>query len=119
MQEVEQEILSPKTIAFNNDTNGKPIETLASSNTSSSKPEEIPENAVWDQIRKDLREELGDHIDQAWFSKAEAKECKETKTLTITMPTMFMADWVRNNYSHVIRRLSERCGVKGVEYGYE
>jgi hypothetical protein len=119
VQEVEQEILSPKTIAFNNDTNGEPIETLASSNTSAAISEEVLENTVWNQIRKGLREELGEAIDRVWFSKAEAKECKDTKTLTITMPTRFMADWVKNNYSHVIRRISERCGVKKVEYGYE
>jgi hypothetical protein len=77
------------------------------------------ENTVWHQIRKGLREELGEAIDEVWFSKAEAKECIETGLLTLTMPTRFMADWVRNNYSHVIRRFSEGCGVKCVEYGYE
>jgi hypothetical protein len=77
------------------------------------------ENTVWNQIRKGLIEELGEAIDKSWFSKAEAKECRETKILTLTMPTRFMADWVRNNYSHVIRRLSEGCGVQSVEYGYE
>lgn len=75
-------------------------------------------NTVWLRIRKGLREELGEVVDAVWFSKAEATECKDTKTLTLTMPTRFMSDWVRNNYSHVIRRLSERCGVKMVEYGY-
>jgi DNA-binding MarR family transcriptional regulator len=76
------------------------------------------ENTVWHQIRKGLREELGEAIDEVWFSKAETKECIETGLLTLTMPTRFMADWVRNNYSHVIRRFSEGCGVKSVEYGY-
>nr|ADD74118.1 chromosomal replication initiator protein DnaA-like protein [Rickettsia felis] len=75
-------------------------------------------NTVWHQIRKGLRKELGEHIDQAWFAKAEAKECRNTGLLTLTMPTRFMADWVRNNYSHVIRRLSEGYGIKRVEYGY-
>ncbi|MFV9895261.1 MAG: DnaA N-terminal domain-containing protein [Rickettsiales endosymbiont of Dermacentor nuttalli] len=78
----------------------------------------IEENTAWHQIRKGLIEELGAVIDGVWFSKAETKECRETGTLTLTMPTRFMADWIRNNYSHVIRRLSEGCGVKRVEYGY-
>ena len=77
------------------------------------------ENTVWHQIRKGLREELGEAIDEVWFSKAEAKECIETGLLTLTMPTRFIVDWVRNNYSHVIRRFSEGCGVKCVEYRYE
>jgi hypothetical protein len=75
-------------------------------------------NTVWGQIRKVLREELGEAIDEVWFSKAVAAQCNDTKTLTLTMPTRFMADWVRNNYSHVIRRLSAGCGIKMVEYGY-
>ena len=74
------------------------------------------ENTVWHQIRKGLREELGEAIDTVWFSKAIATKCKETKTLTITMQTRFMADWVRNNYSHVIRRITSECGIMVVEY---
>ena len=77
------------------------------------------ENTVWNQIRKGLREELGEAIDAVWFSKAVAAHCNDTKTLTLTMPTRFMSDWIRNNYLHVIRRLSGGCGVKGVEYRYE
>ncbi|HJD59052.1 MAG TPA: hypothetical protein LFV92_07995, partial [Rickettsia endosymbiont of Ceroptres masudai] len=68
--------------------------------------------------RKGLREELGEAIDEVWFSKAVAKECRETGALTLTMPTRFMSDWIRNNYSHVIRRLAIGIGVKGVEYKF-
>jgi len=75
-------------------------------------------NTVWNQIRKSLIEELGAAVDEVWFSKAVAVECRDTATLTLTVPTRFMSDWVRNNYSHVIRRLSERCGIKRVEYEY-
>lgn len=80
--------------------------------------DKIEENTVWNQIRKGLREELGRAIDEAWFSKAVATECKETNTITLTMPTRFMSDWTRNNYSHVIRRVAETVGIKRVEYGY-
>lgn len=76
------------------------------------------ENTVWHQIRKGLIEELGEAVDRVWFSKVEATECRATGLLTLTMPTRFMADWVKNNYSHVIRRLSERCGVKILEFRY-
>lgn len=115
VQEVGEEIILPKTIAFNNDADDKSTENLASSNKSS----EISENTVWHQIRNGLREELGDAIDEAWFAKAEAKECKETNTLTLTMSTRFMSDWIKNNYSHAIRRLAGSVGVKIVEYEYE
>lgn len=75
-------------------------------------------NTVWNQIRKSLIEELGAAVDEVWFSKAVAVECRDTATLTLTMPTRFMADWVCNNYSHVIRRLSKRCGINRVEYKF-
>jgi DNA-binding MarR family transcriptional regulator len=78
----------------------------------------IAANTVWHQIRKGLREELGDAIDEVWFSKAVAVEDKEQKTLTLTMPTRFMADWIKNNYSHVIRRVAGSAGIEIVEYGY-
>jgi hypothetical protein len=95
-------------------TNSKDIGSLESSKALDT----IAENTVWHQIRKGLREELGEAIDEVWFAKAVATECKETNTITLTMPTRFMSDWVRNNYSHVIRRHSEGCGVDRVEYGY-
>jgi hypothetical protein len=85
---------------------------------SSQEFDKIEEKTVWNQIRKGLREELGAAVDEVWFSKAVATHCNDTKTLTLTMPTRFMADFIRNNYSHVIRRLSEGCGINRMEYGY-
>ncbi|WP_305888029.1 DnaA N-terminal domain-containing protein, partial [Rickettsia sp. TH2014] len=103
VQELEEkETMIPKKAKFNIDAHCEPTEKLASSNKSSAISEEILENTVWNRIRKGLREELGEVIDAAWFSKAVAAYYNETKTLTLTMPTRFMADWVRNNYSHVI-----------------
>ncbi|KIJ88778.1 DnaA N-terminal domain-containing protein [Rickettsia asembonensis] len=79
----------------------------------------LPEDSVWRQVRQALVLQYGNGIDTAWFSKAVASECKETSLLLLTMPTRFMADWVRNYYSHVIRRLAGSCGIKSVEYAYE
>ena len=60
---------------------------------------------MWYQIRNGLiREALGEHT-KLGLQKVEEKECKDTKTLTLTMLTRCMADWVRHNYSYVIRRL--------------
>ncbi|WP_341792267.1 DnaA N-terminal domain-containing protein [Rickettsia endosymbiont of Gonocerus acuteangulatus] len=105
-------MLPQKTKTFDIDPNGKSIGDLGSTRESEAKAEET----AWHQIRKGVREELGDHIDQAWFAKAEVAECKETKTLTLTMPTRFMADWIRNNYYHVIRRVAGSVGMNSVEY---
>jgi hypothetical protein len=89
-------------------SNSKDIGILDNSKES----DKIEANTVWHQIRKTLREELGEAIDTVWFAKVIATECKDTKTLTLTMPTRFMADFLRNNYSHVIRRLSEGIRLK-------
>nr|WP_267881769.1 DnaA N-terminal domain-containing protein [Rickettsia tamurae] len=58
-------------------------------------------------------------MDKAWFSKAAAVGCRETSTLKLTMPTRCMADWIKNNYSHVIKRLANGYGINSVEYGYD
>ncbi|HJD59046.1 MAG TPA: hypothetical protein LFV92_07960 [Rickettsia endosymbiont of Ceroptres masudai] len=99
-------------------------QSASTSELSCSKPRSIalsalPEDSVWRQVRESLVLQYGNDVDTAWFSKAVAVECNNTKTLTLTMPTRFMADWVRNNYSHVIRRLAASCGIKSVEYLYE
>ena len=119
VQKVEEEVLTPKTKTSDIASAGKSIGILEQSKSSPANAEAIIENTTWNQIRKGLRKELGDVIDTVWFSKAVAVECRDTATLTLTMPTRFMSDWVRNNYSHVIRRLAEGCGIKMVEYRYE
>jgi chromosomal replication initiation ATPase DnaA len=91
---------------------------LDSSNKSSAIPEEIIENIVWQEIRKGLIEELGEAIDTVWFAKVIAKECNETNTLTLTMPTRFMADYIRNRYGYAISRISGTFGFKYIEYNH-
>ena len=119
VQDVEEEVIQlPKSSTTDIEFNDKSMKILGSSRRTVSNTEAITENTMWHQVRKGLREELGDAIDEVWFSKAVAAHCNDTKTLTITMPTRFMSDWVRNNYSHVISRLSEGCGINRVEYGY-
>ena len=119
VQVVEERKIPHKITTSDIEANNKYIQNLDSSNKPSAISEEILENTVWHQLRQGLREELGNHIDHAWFSKAAAKECKDTKTLTLTMPTRFMSDWIRNNYSHVIRRVGGSTGIKRVEYRYD
>ncbi|MCC8418822.1 MAG: hypothetical protein LN590_04575 [Rickettsia endosymbiont of Glossina mortisans submortisans] len=116
VQELEKEVIQPpKSRTSDIEFNDRSIGILESSKSS----EAITENSAWNEIRNGLKEELGEAIDKVWFSRVVAKECKDTKTLTITMPTRFMADWVKNNYSHVIRRIAGSTGIKMVEYWYE
>jgi hypothetical protein len=116
MQEIEEDAIQhPKSRTADIEFNDKAIGTLESSK----EQEETEEVSAWHQIKKGLREELGEVIDTVWLAKAEATECSKTNKLKLTMPTRFMADWVRNNYSHVIRRIAGSAGIKSVEYGYE
>lgn len=78
----------------------------------------IATHTVWYALRKGLIEELGEAIDAAWFSKADTTEDKETGTLTLTMPTRFMLDWVKNRYGYAISRISCALGVKYIEYNH-
>ncbi|EER20865.1 MULTISPECIES: DnaA N-terminal domain-containing protein [spotted fever group] len=114
-REAKTEVIYPNATKPAIVTNSETVDIL----TISGDVDTINENTSWHQIRKRLRTELGEAIDTAWFSKAVVKECKETNILTITMPTRFMADWIRNNYSQMIRRLAGNVGVKRVEYGYD
>ena len=101
VHEVQKETLSHKTKKSDIDSNEKSTGIL----DSSQELEATTENTVWYQIRNGLiREALGEHT-KLGLQKVEEKECKDTKTLTLTMLTRCMADWVRHNYSYVIRRL--------------
>ncbi|MFP3011469.1 MAG: DnaA N-terminal domain-containing protein [Rickettsia sp.] len=76
----------------------------------------IDETTSWYFIRQGLIQELGYEIDKAWFSKARVKEDKEMKTLTLSMPTKFMTDWINSRYGHIVYRLAQALGFKFIEY---
>ncbi|WP_017208723.1 DnaA N-terminal domain-containing protein [Rickettsia australis] len=78
----------------------------------------LKQDSVWRQVRQALLLQYGNNIDEAWFSKAVAKECTETSLLTLTMPTRFMADWLKNHYGYAISRISGTFSFKYIEYNY-
>ncbi|WP_040614936.1 DnaA N-terminal domain-containing protein [Rickettsia endosymbiont of Ixodes scapularis] len=114
-KEKEMEILYPKITKSTIVSNSTPVGILERSGGLDA----IEENTAWHQIRSGLIEELGYEIDRAWFSKARVKEDKEMKTLTISMPTKFMADWLKNQYGHIVYRLSSSLGFNFIEYYYD
>nr|WP_012477937.1 DnaA N-terminal domain-containing protein [Rickettsia monacensis]ABQ85884.1 DnaA-like replication initiator protein [Rickettsia monacensis] len=113
-KEKEMEILYPKITKSTIVSNSTPVGILERSGGLDA----IEENTAWHQIRSGLIEELGYEIDKAWFSKARVKEDKEMKTLILSMPTKFMADWLKNQYGHIVYRLSSSLGFKFIEYYY-
>lgn len=103
--------------------NMEEAQSASTSELSCSKPRSIPlsslkKDSVWRQVRQALLLQYGNDIDTAWFSKAVAKECTETSLLTLTMPTKFMADWLKNHYGYAISRISGVLGVRYIEYNY-
>ncbi|ALN41907.1 hypothetical protein ASQ44_07455 (plasmid) [Rickettsia rhipicephali] len=114
-KEKEMEILYPKITKSTIVSNSTPVGILERSGGLDA----IEEKTAWHQIRSGLIEELGYEIDRAWFSKARVKEDKEMKTLTLSMPTKFMADWLKNQYGHIVYRLSSSLGFKFIEYYYD
>ncbi|KHO02399.1 hypothetical protein JS61_07630 (plasmid) [Rickettsia felis] len=56
-------MIYPKTAVFDNVENDTPIDIPASNSVVNT----TNENTVWNQIRKGLREELGEAVDETWF----------------------------------------------------
>ena len=67
----------------------------------------LDSNSAWYKIRKELKNQLGEFIDQTWLAGLIAKENLETKTLTLIAPTNFIRDYINNNYGHKIRSCCE------------
>ncbi|MGX6960309.1 MAG: DnaA N-terminal domain-containing protein [Rickettsia endosymbiont of Pentastiridius leporinus] len=103
--------------------NKEETQSASTSEPSCSNPRSTPlsslkQDSVWHQVRQALVLQYGNDIDAVWFSKVVASECKETSLLTLTMPTRFMADWLKNNYGYAISRISGVLGVRYIEYNY-
>ena len=69
--------------------------------------QELDPNSYWYKIRKELRNQLGEFVDQTWLAGLIAQENLETKTLTLIAPTNFIRDYIQNHYSHKIRSCCE------------
>lgn len=103
--------------------NKEEIQSASTSEPSCSNPRSTPlsslkQDSVWHQVRQALVLQYGNDIDAAWFSKVVASECKETSLLLLTMPTRFMADWLKNHYGYAISRISGTFSFKYIEYNY-
>jgi DNA-binding Lrp family transcriptional regulator len=76
------------------------------------------QGSIWNQTRAGLIEYLNDHkdsgkwIDRNWFSKLEAEENEEQKTIKLKAPTSFIVRWISDNYASLMKRIIADYGYK-------
>ena len=63
-------------------------------------------SSPWQQIRWQLKQILGEEIEQAWLAKLTADNDLSTGTLILHAPSNFIRDWVTNHYS---QQINEAC----------
>ena len=61
-------------------------------------------NALWTEIRGNLRAEFGDAVFNSWLKPLSLSGVADGRVM-ITVPTRFMRDWVRAHYADRIRAL--------------
>ena len=59
---------------------------------------------IWKQVNKDLLLRYGEGVYKSWFSKVTLLEFNSIE-ITLSLPTIFMRDWVKSNYMDVITSL--------------
>lgn len=64
----------------------------------------IPEN-IWGKIRENLITIYGPATDYNWFSKLEYYINESQRTITLKASSIFIKDWIEENYFYTIERL--------------
>ena len=77
--------------------------------------EEPPKReGVWGKIRETFASYFhnGDDIDKSWTAKLEAKIDEDSNTIHLQAPSVFMRDWIENNYKTYIEKASLENGFE-------
>ncbi|WP_334130019.1 chromosomal replication initiator protein DnaA [Sneathiella sp.] len=64
----------------------------------------MTDNEIWKRIREKLRSEFGEATFNSWLKNIELEKI-DGDTVSLTLPTRFLRDWVSNNYATRIRQL--------------
>src|ERR1700722_14395705 len=74
-----------------------------------------PSSALWDKMRKGLRDHIGETAYQRWFKVATASIASDNgkDILSINLPTRFMRDWVEAHYGDTVRTLWQHISSEG------
>ena len=67
----------------------------------------IFDDAKWSSLKKDLKKTVGDTAYNNWIKHLNYVSIKEN-TITFSVPTKFLRDWIVNNYSDKIKNESKK-----------
>ena len=96
-----------------------PLQTLGVSSAASlvgnNESEMFP--GVWGRIRMGLIRTCGEGIDRNWFSKLKVNVDEERGEIKLQAPTLFIRDWIQQNYQHLLEKFSNQENYRLMEVG--
>ncbi len=87
----------------------------AVSSAGNNKSEMFPE--VWGRIRTGLIRTCGEGIDRNWFSKLKVNVDEERGEIKLQAPTLFIRDWIQQNYQHLLEKFCNKENYRLMEVG--
>jgi hypothetical protein len=72
---------------------------------------------VWGRIRMGLIRTCGEAIDRNWFSKLKVNVDEEKGEIKLQAPTLFIRDWIQQNYQHLLEKFSNQENYRLMEVG--
>ena len=68
------------------------------------------DESKWASLKKDLKKSVGDSAYNNWL-KHLSYVALENDTISFSVPTKFLRDWIVNNYSDKIKTESKKCSA--------
>jgi len=72
---------------------------------------------VWGRIRTGLIRSCGEGIDRNWFSKLKVNVDEERGEIKLQAPTLFIRDWIQQNYQHLLEKFCNKENYRLMEVG--
>jgi hypothetical protein len=72
-------------------------------------------SGVWGRIRRGLIKTCGEGIDRNWFSKLKVNVDEERGEIKLRAPTLFIRDWVQQNYQHLLEQFCNKENYRLME----
>jgi hypothetical protein len=72
-------------------------------------------SGVWGRIRTGLIRTCGEGIDRNWFSKLKVNVDEERGEIKLRAPTLFIRDWVQQNYQHLLEQFCNKENYRLME----
>jgi hypothetical protein len=72
-------------------------------------------SGVWGRIRTGLIRTCSEGIDRNWFSKLKVNIDEERGEIKLRAPTLFIRDWVQQNYQHLLEQFCNKENYRLME----